>query len=70
MTRSALATAGTVNFTLLPPYSCVKLQMLWWKQLVKVYELVKGWSGDAQQAGGLGLVPASFNQGLKNVRWL
>ena len=33
-------------------------------------ELVKGWPGDAQQPGGLGLVPAGFNQGLEDVRRL
>ena len=37
---------------------------------MKGNELVKGWSGDAQQPGGLGLVPAGFNQGLEDVRRL
>ena len=30
-------------------------------------ELVEGWPGDAQQPGGLGFVPAGFNQGLEYV---
>ena len=37
---------------------------------MQMNELVKGWPGDAQQPGGLGLVPAGFNQGLEYVRRL
>ena len=37
---------------------------------MQINELVEGWPGDAQQPGGLGLVPAGFNQGLEDIRWL
>ena len=35
-------------------------------QVVKINELVESWPGDSQQTGGLGLIPASLNQGLQD----
>ena len=70
MPRSALSKAGIVNFTVLSLDSCVNLQLVRWTQIVQLNELIESWSGDAQQPGGLGLIPAGFHQGLENIRRL
>lgn len=53
-----------VNFTFLPFYSCVNLQVVRGAQFMQLNQLVKGRPGDAQQPGGLGLIPAGLHQGL------